>query len=178
MYAPLIAPPTSEAFRWANERFLVPRVVRDLGEIAGPRPVVVAYPPTRTTLDLISGLDPRLVLYDCSDDYEQFPGVPKDIARTERELLLRADLVSCTSQHLLEKDEAPQARRLPERPRRGLRPVRRPARSGLRREVATVCFFGDARRERIDFESAPGHRGAGFRTAPGGRPRRRGEEAS
>ena len=63
----------------------------------------MAYPPTRTTLGLISGLDPKLVLYDCSDDYEHFPGAPRDIKETERELLLRADLVSCTSAHLLEK---------------------------------------------------------------------------
>jgi hypothetical protein len=103
VYAPLTAPPTYRAFRWSNAKLLVPRVLSDLAKISGPHPVVVAYPPTRTTLALISGLDPRLVLYDCSDDYEHFPGTPKDIGETERELLLRADLVSCTSAHLLEK---------------------------------------------------------------------------
>ena len=43
------------------------------------------------------------MLYDCSDDYEHFPGAPKDIGETERELLLGADLVSCTSAPLLKK---------------------------------------------------------------------------
>ena len=103
VYAPLTAPPTYGAFRWSNAKLLVPRVLSDLRKIAGAHPVVVAYPPTRTTLGLISGLDPRLVLYDCSDDYEHFPGAPKDIGETERELLLRADLVSCTSAQLLRK---------------------------------------------------------------------------
>src|SRR5215210_4513408 len=103
VYAPLTAPPTYGAFRWSNEKLLVPRIISDLRKIAGLHPVVVAYLPTRTTLGLISGLDPGLVLYDCSDDYEHFPGAPKDIGETERELFLRADLVSCTSARLLEK---------------------------------------------------------------------------
>ena len=163
VYTPLTVPPIAKPFVWLNERFLLPRVLRDLRKLVGSRPLVVAYPPTRTTLDLISGLDPGLVLYDCSDDYEQFPGVPQDIAMTERELLLRADLVSCTSRHLLEK-----ARRV--RPdaflsgpavdydRFATLQAQPPA-----REVDTVCFFGDATRERIDFGVLRAIAGAGFR---------------
>jgi glycosyltransferase involved in cell wall biosynthesis len=162
VYSPLTAPPTSKAFLWANERLLVPRVIRDLRKMAGSRPIVVAYPPTRTTLALVSGLDPRLVLYDCSDDYERFPGAPKDLARTERELLLRADLVSCTSGHLLEK-----ARRLrpdaflsgPAVDYERFAALRDPSPA---REVGTVCFFGDVRRERIDLDVLRAIAGAGF----------------
>jgi glycosyltransferase involved in cell wall biosynthesis len=128
-------------------------VVGDLRKIAGPDPVVVAYPPTRTTLDLISGLQPRLVLYDCSDDYERFPGVPKDIAATERELLHHADLVSCTSTHLLKKVK-------PFRPDAFLSgPAVDYERFAVlqdtdpAREVRTVCFFGHVSRERIDFSA-------------------------
>jgi glycosyltransferase involved in cell wall biosynthesis len=162
VYAPLATPPTHGFFRRLNRRLFVPRVVRDLRKIAGPDPVVVAYPPTRTTLDLISGLQPRLVLYDCSDDYESFPGVPNDIAATERELLHRADLVSCTSTRLLEKVK-------PFRPdaflsgpavdyeRFAVLQDTHPA-----REVRTVCFFGHVSRERIDFCALRLVAGAGF----------------
>jgi len=162
VYSPLAAPPTLEVFRWANRKFFVPRVLRGLGRIVGNHPLVVAYPPTRTTLDLISGLAPGLVLYDCSDDYERFAGVPKDIAETERDLLLRADLVSCTSQHLLEKA-------------RLLRPdafLSGPAvdydhfavlqSSNPPKRVSTVCFFGDVTGERIDLEVLRSIAGAGF----------------
>ena len=162
VYAPLTAPPTFGAFRWSNAKLLIPRVLSDLREIAGPRPVVVAYPPTRTTLGLISGLDPRLVLYDCSDDYEHFPGAPKDIVETERELLLRADLVSCTSAHLLEK-----ARRI--RPDAFLSgpAVDYERFASLQdhdpdREVSTVCFFGRVSLERIDFDALRTIAEAGF----------------
>ena len=162
VYAPLTAPPTLKAFVWANGRFLVPRVLRDLEKLVGSRPVVVAYPPTRTTLDLISGLDPRLVLYDCADDYERFPGAPKNIAQTERELLLRAELVSCTSQHLLKKARLLRPDAFLSGPavdygRFAVLQNRSPA-----KEINTVCFFGDVTGERMDFDAFEAVADAGF----------------
>jgi glycosyltransferase involved in cell wall biosynthesis len=162
VYTPLTAPPTYGAFRWSNAKLLVPRIISDLRKIAGPHPVVVAYPPTRTTLGLISGLDPRLVLYDCSDDYEHFPGAPKDIGETERELFLRADLVSCTSAHLLKK-----ARNIrpdaflsgPAVDYERFAPLQDPHAD---REVRTVCFFGHVSLERIDFDAMRAMAEAGF----------------
>ncbi len=163
VYPPLALPPTLGVFRAANRRFFVPRVARDLGRAVGGRPIVVAYPPTRTTLDLISALGPRLVLYDRADDYEQFPRVPKDIAATERELLARADLVSCTSRSLLE-----QIRHL--RPDASLSgPAVDYERFAALREPPpalpprTVCFFGDAGRGRVDFGILRAVARAGFR---------------
>lgn len=103
VYSPLAAPPTAQVFRRLNHRVFVPRIARDLRRLAGDNPAVIAYPPTRTTLDLVGALAPSRLLYDCSDDYEGFPGVPPDIAATERELLARADAVTCTSGYLLEK---------------------------------------------------------------------------
>ena len=163
VHPPLVLPPTLRIFRAANRRLLLPRMARDIEEAVGRRPIVVAYPPTRTTLDLISALDPCLVLYDRADDYGHFPRVPKDIASTERELLARADLVSCTSRSLLE-----QTRRL--RPDASLSgpavdyehfaalqepPPALPPR--------TVGFFGDAGRGRVDFGVLRAVAGAGFR---------------
>jgi len=162
VYAPLALPPTHKVFRRMNRRFFVPRVVRDLGEISGPAPVVVAYPPNRTTLDLIRGLRPRAVLYDCSDDYELFPGAPADTVATERELLRMADLVSCTSRRLLEKVR-------PSRPDAFLSGpavdyerfavLQEDNRGG---EIRTVCFFGRVSRERIDFPALRAVAEAGF----------------
>ena len=162
VYAPLTAPPTLKAFVWANERFLVPRVLRDLGNIVGSRPVLVAYPPTRTTLDMISGLDPRLVLYDCSDDYEHFPGTQGNIAQTERELLLRADLVSCTSQHLLKKARLVRPDAFLSGPAVDYKRFAALQDQPPAEEVGTVCFFGDATMERIDFGVLEAIADAGF----------------
>jgi glycosyltransferase involved in cell wall biosynthesis len=162
VYSPLALPPTYKVFRSMNRGFFVPRVARDLVEISGFAPVVVAYPPTRTTLDLIRGLRPRAVLYDCSDDYELFPGAPADTVATERELLRMADLVSCTSRRLLEKVR-------PSRPDAFLSGpavdyerfavLQEDNRGG---EVRTVCFFGRVSRERIDFPALRAAAEAGF----------------
>lgn len=163
VYSPLVFPPTLRVFRAANRRLLLPRVARDLKGAVGENPIVVAYPPTRTTLDLISALSPRLVLYDRADDYEHFPHVPKDIASTERELLARADLVSCTSKPLLEE-----TRRL--RPDASLSgPAVDYDRFAALQEPPpavpprTVCFFGDAGRGRVDFGVLRAIARAGFR---------------
>jgi len=162
VYAPLVAPPTHGIFRRMNKRIFVPRVARDLEKIAGSNPVVVAYPPSRTTLDLISGLEPRLLFYDCSEDYAGFLGVPRDIAATERELLRRADIVSYTSPPLLEKAKS-------------LRPdafLNGPGvdydRFAVLQEdhsdrIRTVCFFGHLGEERVDFDALRKIADAGFR---------------
>lgn len=163
VYSPLVAPPTWGVFRSLNRKLFTPRIARDIRRIAGEDPVVVAYPPTRTTLDTISALRPRLLYYDCSEDYEGFPRIPKDIATTERELLRRADLVSCTAPSLLEKV-------WPLRPEAFLsgpgvdyeqfaalqdeRPIS---------ELRIACYFGHLGRERIDLAVFRAVARAGFK---------------
>ena len=151
IYSPLTAPPTAQAFRWINAKVFVPRVIRDLHGLVGRKPVVVAYPPTRTTLDIVSGLEPRVLLYDRADDYAAFPGTPTDIAATERELIRRADLVSCTSTALVDEIRTSRPDAFLSGPavdyeRFAVLQVER------RTEVRTVCFFGDLSGERMDLE--------------------------
>lgn len=160
LYSPFAAPPTARAFRELNRRVFAPRIVRDLRELAGDHPAVIAYPPTRTTLDILRELSPSRLLYDCSDNYEGFPGVPADIARTERELLALADAVSCTSEFLLEKVS-------PLRPDAYLSGpgVDFEAFNSLSGEpvsqVSTVCFFGHIG-ERLDLEALRAVARAGY----------------
>jgi glycosyltransferase involved in cell wall biosynthesis len=163
VYSPFVVPPTWKVFRRLNRAVFVPRVARDLRRLLNDvPPVVIAYPPTRTTLDLLSDLEPRLMLYDCSDNYEGFLGVPHDIALTEREILEKADLVSCTSAFLLEKVR-------PVRPDAFLRGPgvdydRFAVLQGPRRhkQVRTVCFFGHLSEERVDFSILKGLAERGF----------------
>lgn len=153
VYSPLVVPPTWKVFRRLNGTVFVPRVARDLRRLfGGVSPAVIAYPPTSTTLDLLSRLEPHRVLYDCVLNYEYFPGVPSDIAETEKILLRRADAVTVDSGFLLEKH-------------RGLWPdlvqigsgvdheLFEQARTGpLRRAARTVCFFGMMDESRFDFD--------------------------
>ncbi len=149
VYAPVVAPPTVNTFRRINARIFVPRVVRDLHSVVGLNPIVVAYPPTRTTLDIVAGLEPRVLLYDRSDDYSAFPRIPSDVVATERELIRNSDLISCTSTTLLEDVK-------PYRPDAFLSgPAvdyeRFAVLQNFRRNATrTVCFFGDLSGARLD----------------------------
>lgn len=161
VYSPLTAPPTQKAFRFLNRSYFVRKVARDLRDITGEDPITIAYPPTQTTLDLHFSLKPRLLYYDCSEDYEGFSGVPKDIAVTERELLRRADIVSCTSPYLVGMF-------------RTLRPdaflsgpgVDYEQFAGLQNDssgrIQTLCYFGHLGRERIDLDVLRALAEAGF----------------
>lgn len=161
VYSPLVAPPTWRTFRLLNRRLFVPRVARDIRKLAAEDPIVVAYPPTRTTLDLIPALRPRLLYYDCSEDYEGFPGIPKDIASTETELLRRADVVSCTSPSLLEKVESLRSDAFLSGPGVDYEQFVALQRSPTG-QLQTVCYFGHLGRERIDLAALRAVAEAGF----------------
>ncbi|WP_119069687.1 glycosyltransferase [Rubrobacter indicoceani] len=163
VYSPLVLPPGGKPSRKVNERFLVPRVARDLLGGFGRAPVIVAYPPTKTTLQIISRLSPRLVYYDCSEEYAAMEGVPEDIASTELEMILRADLVSCTSETLLDRISGlrPDAFYLgPGVEYERFAPVG-PAEPSLNREAKTVCYFGDVSPERLEVGCLSGIADAG-----------------
>lgn len=163
VYSPLTAPPTQKMFRVLNRSHLVPRIARDLRKIINEDPIVIAYPPTQTTLDLKSKLNPRLTYYDCSEEYEGFAGIPNDIASTEREIICDADVVSCTSEALLQR-----VRRL--RPDAFLsgpgvdyeqfEPLRR---EKVSHRIDTVCYFGHLGNERIDLAALRAVAEAGFK---------------
>jgi len=103
VYSPLVVPPTSAVFRNINRRFFVPKIVRDLRRLTSTAPVVISFAPTQTTLDLGSGLQPRLTWYHCTLNYEEIPDAPADIKQTERQLLTMADTATVDSRFLTEK---------------------------------------------------------------------------
>jgi len=55
---------------------------------------------TATALPLIDRLNPKLVVYHCSDDYTQQPNFPTSFKDLEEQLIRRADLIICTAEEL------------------------------------------------------------------------------
>ncbi len=102
--SPLVLPPTRRLFRKANASLLAPRLVSILYN-RGMRqnPVVFAYLPTSTTLDMLDQLKPALVVYDCVDNFYGLLSSPPDLAQTEAALMARAGLVLTTSHTLYEE---------------------------------------------------------------------------
>ena len=66
------------------------------------RPVIWVGTPSAAVLEALSGLTPRLLVYDCLDRFSLFHENGEAIARTERTLASNADVVLTTSQDLYE----------------------------------------------------------------------------
>jgi O-antigen/teichoic acid export membrane protein len=107
VFAPKVLPPTGRLPRLFNRYLRLPALVERL-KAAGlrPRPVVVVYFPTATSLDLISLLEPSAVVYDCASNFRAHPDAPADFQEIEGALLSVADLVVCDSNYLCEQKKA------------------------------------------------------------------------
>ena len=101
--SPLVLPPTRAVFRKGNAALFVPRLAAELRRRGlGARPIVFAYLPTATTLELLDLLEPALVVYDCVANFRAHPSAPRDLAATEARLLARSELVLADSRTLRE----------------------------------------------------------------------------
>jgi uncharacterized SAM-binding protein YcdF (DUF218 family)/glycosyltransferase involved in cell wall biosynthesis len=94
VYSPVVLPfPHSRLARWVNRTMLV-RALKRWGRATHfGRPTIWTFLPTRLVVDLIDRLDPQLVVYYCIADFDQLTSHPRALARSERMLLDRADVV-------------------------------------------------------------------------------------
>lgn len=162
VYTPLVAPPTYQVFRHLNRKIFVSKVVRDLRRLIDQDPVVMAFTPTQSTLDILSEIRPRLTWYHCASNYEAYPKAPSDIKRTERRLLELADVVTVDSGFLQEKHR--NVRDDITRIEIGVdfelfNEVRT---TSLEAPVQTVCFFGAMHKSKFDFDLVREVARAGF----------------
>ncbi len=162
VYSPLVVPPTYGVFRRINRLLFVPRIIRDLRRLISTAPVVIAFAPTQTTLDLVSGLEPQLTWYHCTLNYEEIPDAPIDIKDTEQQLLRAAGIATVDSGFLKDKHH-------------GVRPnmthieggvdfelFRRADTGPLKSPARVLYYFGRAYEPWFDFDLAREVAGAGF----------------
>jgi len=94
VYAPVILPfPYSRVARWIN-RLLLSRALQSWMRATGvKRPIIWTFLPTRLVVDLVDRLDPELVVYYCVADFAQLSPAAEELAKSERRLIERADVV-------------------------------------------------------------------------------------
>lgn len=104
VYSPLILPfPYSRLARALN-RLLVLRVIkRWMRSFEFYNPIVWTFLPTGLAIDIIRGVDPKLVIYYCIDNFEASSTGARRVRKTEGQLLQKADLVFVTSQRLKDR---------------------------------------------------------------------------
>lgn len=104
VYSPVVLPfPHSRLARWVNRTLLVRALKRWGGATHFGRPIIWTFLPTRLVVDLIDRLDPQLVVYYCIADFDQLTSQPRALARSERMLLDRADVVFVQGEDLRQR---------------------------------------------------------------------------
>ncbi|MFY3792731.1 hypothetical protein ACOQFO_13740 [Ureibacillus sp. MALMAid1270] len=112
---PIVAPPTLKLFRTINQHIFTPSLASKILNYSNKPILFITYLPTSTSLYLMDELNPITTIYDCVLNFENFPGIPKDIVQTENELIHKADALIVDSKHLFEKHTGKKAviRRIP-----------------------------------------------------------------
>jgi len=104
VYSPVVLPfPHSRLARLVNRTMLARALRRWSRATDFGRPIVWTFLPTRLVVDLIDRLDPRLVVYYCIADFDQLTSHPRALAKSERTLLDRADVVFVQGEELRQR---------------------------------------------------------------------------
>lgn len=151
LLSPLILPSTFKILKTINRKLLIPLHSKIIKAQGVDRPLIYNFSPTQAALDLIDILNPSLVIYDCTDNFLEFPGVPKDIEQTEKNVLQLSNLVFVTSDYLYQR----------------IKKVRSDVKlipagvdfnhfsradQGITETIKTLAFFGGINSQRIDYE--------------------------
>ncbi len=147
---PLTLPSTYKIYRKINGKFMVPTLVKRIKKTGIKNPIVIAYLPTQTTLDILKGIKYRLLIYDCVSNFKGIPGIPEDIPEREKELIGLSNIILADSDFLYKKmnNMAPD-RVFQIMPGVDYELFSR-GDSGPIKQIKRLCYFGGINIERID----------------------------
>lgn len=101
IYSPVVLPfPYSRIARFINKLILLRSLKCWMRSMDFMSPIVWTFLPTGTALDLIAGLDKKLLVYYCIDSFVDSSSSAKKIAKTEKKLICQSDEVFVTSKNL------------------------------------------------------------------------------
>jgi uncharacterized SAM-binding protein YcdF (DUF218 family) len=101
VYSPLVLPfPYFRIARFLNKKIMFSVFFKWLKTIGFSEPIVWTFLPTGLSLDLVSEIGPKVLIYYCIDLFQASSKDAKKIKHTEHLMLKKADLVFVTSQEL------------------------------------------------------------------------------
>ncbi len=104
VYSPLVLPfPYSRIARWINKHLMLPVIEKWMRVMGFSSPIVWTFLPTGTALELVNGLNSKLIAYYCIADFAEIVKHPHRIDRTEKELLGKADIVFAQGTEIKER---------------------------------------------------------------------------
>jgi glycosyltransferase involved in cell wall biosynthesis len=161
--SPMVLPSTFKIFRQINRKTFIPWLVRSIQREIHDAPIVINYSPTQTSIDIIKSLKPQVVVYDCVENFPEYPGVAKDTAAIENQIYRDADLITTDSKFLFAKARKirPEAMRI--LPGVDYRHFNQADAGRLESPPKTLCYFGGIHERRIDFQLLQQIASHGFR---------------
>lgn len=104
IYSPVILPfPYSRIARWINRRLLIRPLKRWMRAAEFHQPIIWTFLPTGTALDIISGIEKKLLVYYCIADFNELTDSPGRLKKTEEDLLRICDIVFAQGKVLEDK---------------------------------------------------------------------------
>ena len=104
IYSPIILPfPYSRIIRWFNKCLIIPALRRWMKAAEFHDPIIWTFLPTGTALDIINGMENRLLVYYCIADFYELVANPKKIKKTEDSLIRKCDLIFAQGEILANK---------------------------------------------------------------------------
>jgi glycosyltransferase involved in cell wall biosynthesis len=148
--SPLLLPSTLKVFRTINRKVFIPQLVRTIHKQIAGDPMVINYTPIQTSIDLIKSIKPLLAVYDCVENFPDYPGVPKDTAEIERTIIKEADLVVTDSIFLFEKAQKIRNDVIRILPGVDYLHFQQADTGELKNPPRRLCYFGGVHERRID----------------------------
>ncbi|MBI3584506.1 MAG: YdcF family protein [Nitrospinae bacterium] len=104
VYSPIGLPfPYSRIAKWINKYLLLIPIKRWMKAMEFYEPIVWTFLPTGTALDIIEGLDKKLLIYYCIADFEKLSDKPEKVAKTENILIKKCDVIFAQGETLKQK---------------------------------------------------------------------------
>lgn len=101
VYSPLVIPfPYFRFARFVNKRIVFSVLFKWLKAIGFSEPIVWVFLPTGLSLDIISAVEPKVLIYYCIDSFQSSSKEAVRIKHTERLILKKADMAFVTSSEL------------------------------------------------------------------------------
>lgn len=149
----LLLPSVNRVFNWINKKVYLKKlagIIKSRSE--GQRPIVWCFLPSKSAKNLIDHLDPKLLIYNASDNYQAGRDAPRDIVELETFFIKKADIVAVTSDYLYEQKRKirEDIHMVPE----GVNfKLYQTANTGFfKGAVKRACYFGGVNRQRINID--------------------------
>jgi hypothetical protein len=151
VFTPLVLPSVNKLFNWVNNKFYLKKLSNNIKKkLKGQKPIAWCLLPSTSAQTIIDYLEPKVLIYNCVDNYQAGRDAPKELAEIENDFIKNSDIVAVGSEYLFKEKS---------KIRQGIYLIPYGVNYELMHKAHTgfyegnarrVCFFGGVNRQRIN----------------------------